>query len=84
MGLVRRGSFQPQPGWGRFVLQVLAASTLLAVLLVWSSQHFDWIAMRAQSLQRVGLLAAVMVAAVVLYFGALWAAGLKLRQMLRR
>ena len=84
VGLVRRGSFQPQPGWGRFVLQVLAASTLLAVLLVWSSQHFDWIAMRSQSLQRVGLLAAVMVAAVVLYFGALWAAGLKLRQMLRR
>ena len=30
------------------------------------------------------LLAALMVAAAVLYFGALWAAGLKLRQMLRR
>ncbi|WP_440110498.1 murein biosynthesis integral membrane protein MurJ [Acidovorax sp. BL-A-41-H1] len=84
VGLLRRGSFKPQPGWGKFVLQVVAASALLAVLLVWSSQHFDWIAMRAQSLQRVGLLAALMAASAVLYFGALWAAGLKLRQMLRR
>ena len=84
VGLLRRGSFKPQPGWGKFVLQVVAASALLAVLLVWSSQHFDWIAMRAQSLQRVGLLAALMAASAVLYFGALWAAGLKLRKMLRR
>ena len=30
------------------------------------------------------LLAAMMAAAAVLYFGALWAAGLKLRQLLRR
>ena len=84
VGLLRRGSFKPQPGWGKFVLQVVAASALLAVLLVWSSQHFNWIAMRAQSLQRVGLLAALMAASAVIYFGALWAAGLKLRQMLRR
>lgn len=84
VGLLRRGSFKPQPGWGKFVLQVVAASALLAVLLVWSSQHFDWIAMRAQSLQRVGLLAALMIASAVLYFGALWVAGLKLRKMLRR
>ena len=33
---------------------------------------------------RQGLLALVLCASVVLYFGALWAAGLKLRQMLRR
>ena len=35
-------------------------------------------------LQRIRLLAAMMAAAAVLYFGALWAAGLKLRQLLRR
>jgi putative peptidoglycan lipid II flippase len=32
IGLVRRG-YQPQPGWSRFALQVVAASALLAVLL---------------------------------------------------
>ncbi|MBU0829052.1 MAG: murein biosynthesis integral membrane protein MurJ [Gammaproteobacteria bacterium] len=84
VGLLRRGSYQPLPGWGKFALQVVAASALLAVLLVWGTQHFDWVGMRSQSLQRVGLLAALMFAAAVLYFGALWAAGLKLRKMLRR
>ncbi|MFY3384393.1 murein biosynthesis integral membrane protein MurJ [Paracidovorax sp. MALMAid1276] len=84
VGLLRRGSYQPRPGWGRFALQVVAASALLAVLLLWGSQHFDWVGMRGRSLQRVGLLAGLMVAAAVVYFGALWAAGLKLRQVLRR
>jgi len=84
VGLVRRGSYQPRPGWGRFALQVVAASALLAVLLVWGTQHFDWVGMKSQSLQRIGLLAALMSAAGMLYFGALWAAGLKLRQVFRR
>jgi len=84
VGLLRRGSYQPLPGWGKFALQVVAASALLAVLLVWGAQHFDWVGMKAQTWQRVGLLAALMAAAAVLYFGALWASGLKLRKMLRR
>jgi putative peptidoglycan lipid II flippase len=84
IGLLRRGSYRPLPGWGKFALQVIAASALLAVLLVWGAQHFDWVEMRGQTLQRIGLLAALMAAAAVLYFGALWAAGLKLRQLLRR
>lgn len=84
VGLLRRGSYRPLPGWGRFVLQVVAASALLTVLLVWGAQYFDWVEMRGKTLQRIGLLAALMMAAAVLYFGALWAAGLKLRQMLRR
>ena len=83
-GLLRRGSYKPQPGWGKFALQVIAASALLAVLLLWGSQHFDWVEMKGQTLRRAGLLGALMVAAGVLYFGALWAAGLRLRQMLRR
>ena len=84
IGLLRRGSYQPLPGWGRFILQVVAASALLATLLVWSSYHFDWVALRAAKWQRIGLLAALMAASAALYFGALWAAGLKLRKMLRR
>ena len=84
VGLLRRGSYRPLPGWRRFALQVVAASALLAVLLAWGAQHFDWVELKAQRLQRIGLLAAMMAAAAVLYFGALWAAGLKLRQLLRR
>jgi len=84
IGLLRRGSYRPQPGWGRYALQVVAASTLMALLLVAAAQSFDWIGLRAHAGQRVALLAAVLAAAALLYFGALWAAGLKLRQLLRR
>ena len=84
VGLLRRGSYKPRPGWGKFVLQVIAASALLAVLLLWGTQHFNWVAMKGQTLARAGLLAALMAAAAVLYFGALWVSGLKLRQLLRR
>src|SRR5690606_20203457 len=84
IGLLRRGSYQPQPGWWRYALQVLAASALLAVFLMWAAQHFDWVQMRAQSARRVGLLALMLAASAALYFTALWAAGLKLRATLRR
>ncbi|PVY65947.1 putative peptidoglycan lipid II flippase [Paracidovorax citrulli] len=84
VGLLRRGSFQPQPGWGRLLLQVVAASALLAIFLIWASRYIDWIAMRAHEAQRVGWLAVFLAGAAVLYFGALWAAGMKLRQLLRR
>ncbi|MFN3376240.1 MAG: murein biosynthesis integral membrane protein MurJ [Burkholderiaceae bacterium] len=84
LGLLRRGRYKPQPGWALFALQVVAAGALLAVLLAWGAFHFDWVALRAQPGLRVSLLAGFIVASVVLYFGALWAAGLQWRQLLRR
>lgn len=84
VGLLRRGSFRPNPGWRLYMLQVLAASVLMAVFLLWASDHFDWLQMRAHSLQRAGLLALVVVGAAGLYFGVLWVAGLKFRALLRR
>ena len=83
-GLLRRGVYQPQPGWLKFIVQVLAASALLAVLLLWGSQHFDWVGLRSHSLLRAGLLAAMMAGAAVLYFGVLRLSGLNIRQLLRR
>jgi putative peptidoglycan lipid II flippase len=83
-GLIRRGTFKPEPGWGRFLLQVLAGSALLVIYLLWATQAFDWIALRSESLKRAGLLAATLVGAAVLYLGAVWAAGLNPRQFLRR
>lgn len=83
-GLLRRGSYRPEPGWARLGLQVIAASTLLAALLMWMAGHFDWLALRANGLQRIGLLAMAMAASGIVYFGALWAAGLKLHQLMQR
>lgn len=83
-GLIRRGSFRPSPGWGVFIAQVLVAAAVLAGLLAWGAQHFDWVALRAQRLQRIGLLAAFIAGAAVLYFAVLAAVGVKLRSLVRR
>jgi putative peptidoglycan lipid II flippase len=84
LGLMRRGSYQPAPGWGLFALQVVAASALLAVFLLWAEAGVSWVGLKSQYLQRIGLLALVLFASAAIYFGALWAFRLKLRQLMRR
>ena len=84
VGLLRRGSYRPAPGWGVFLLQVVAASALLAVFLMWSAGAVHWTQLRAQSLKRIGLMVLVLSVSAAIYFAALWAAGLKVRQLLRR
>ncbi|MES2283437.1 MAG: murein biosynthesis integral membrane protein MurJ [Pseudomonadota bacterium] len=84
IGLIRRGSYTPAPGWVKFVLQVVAASALLAVFLVWSAGYVNWTGLKTAALQRIGLLAAVLACSAVLYFSALWVTGLKVRKLLRR
>ncbi|ABD69847.1 integral membrane protein MviN [Rhodoferax ferrireducens T118] len=84
VGLMRRGSYKPEPGWGAFVLQVIAACALLAVFLMWANSAFAWTQLRSESFKRIWLLALVLIGAGAIYFAAIWAAGLKLRQFLRR
>ena len=85
VGLLRRKSYRPLAGWGRLVLQVLAASALLVIYLMWAEQAFDWVGMgTSQMLHRMGLMALVLLGAVILYLGAAWAGGLNLRELLRR
>jgi putative peptidoglycan lipid II flippase len=83
-GLIKRGSYRPAPGWGVFALQVFAATALLAIFLIWAAGSFSWVAMRSHSLQRVGLMAAMLAGSAAIYFVAIWAAGLKLRQFVTR
>ncbi|MEP6825044.1 MAG: murein biosynthesis integral membrane protein MurJ [Ramlibacter sp.] len=84
VGLVRKGSYQPLAGWGRFALQVVAASALLTVFLMWAATSFPWAGMRAEPAMRVGLMALMLLVSAAIYFAALWAAGLKLRQFVAR
>jgi len=83
-GLLKRGSYKPAPGWGRFVLQVLAASALLSVFLMWAATTVNWTQLQAQVWTRIGLLLLILVGAGLIYFGAVWAAGLRLMQFIRR
>ena len=84
IGLRRRGAYQPGPGWGRFGGQVLVSSALMGGFLWWAASAWVWTDLQSQALGRVGLLAACVVAAVVIYFGALLMLGLKLRQFVRK
>ena len=84
VGLIRRGSYTPSPGWVLFGLQVFSASALLAVFLLWAADAVDWIGLKTLYFQRIGLLALVLVASSAIYFIVLRLAGLKLRELLRR
>lgn len=84
VGLIRRGSYRPAPGWGVFALQVFAGSALLAVFLTWGAANFPWIEMRSHSLRRVGLMALMLAGSAAIYFSAIRLAGLKLRQFVTR
>ncbi len=83
VGLIRKGAYQPSPGWGRLGLQVLAASALLAVFLLWASAQVDWVH-AVQVGRRVLSLAMILAGAVVIYFGVLMLAGVQLRQFVRK
>ncbi len=83
-GLLLRKSYRPEPGWGLFLLQVLAGAALLVIYLLWAEQTVDWIALRTDALKRIALMAAFLGGGGVIYLGAVWAAGLNLRQFLRR
>ncbi|MCW2312492.1 putative peptidoglycan lipid II flippase [Rhodoferax antarcticus] len=84
VGLIKRGSYKPEPGWGVFLMQVLAGCVLLAVFLMWANGHWNWTALRAESFKRIWLLALILSASAAIYFGAVAVAGLQLRQLLRR
>jgi putative peptidoglycan lipid II flippase len=83
MGLLRRGSYRPQPGWWRFAAQVLLATGLLTALLWMAAQHLPWVAMRAEAWTRIGWMALILLGSALLYFGVLWATGLRLKSFLK-
>jgi putative peptidoglycan lipid II flippase len=82
-GLIRRGRYTPSAGWSMFFFQVIAATALLAIFLIWTARTLTWIGPAVHDLQRIGMLAMVLAASAAIYFLALWGAGLKLRQFLR-
>ena len=84
VGLIRRGSYQPVAGWGRFLAQVLLASGLLALFLAWAARVVDWTGLRSDSLLRIAYMAGVLVASGIIYFVAIRACGLQVRKLLGR
>lgn len=83
IGLRKRGIYVAQHGWGVFLAKLVGALFLLAGVALWTSGHFNWIALQAQPWLRVGALALVMAACGVTYFGALFVMGFRFRDFKR-
>ncbi|HPA88534.1 MAG TPA: murein biosynthesis integral membrane protein MurJ [Quisquiliibacterium sp.] len=83
-GLWRRGIYRPLPGWGRYVLQVIAATAAMAAMLAVTVGRFDWIALQAQPLLRIALTLGVIAAAGGVFVAVLVMSGIRPRQLLRR
>ena len=84
LGLRQKGAYIASAGWGRFVLQVLAACAVLGAWLLWAARYWDWTALHATPWLRVALMTGVLAVSAVLYFASLAVLGLKLRALLRR
>jgi putative peptidoglycan lipid II flippase len=83
-GLRRSGAYVPRPGWGGFAGRVVAASALLGAFLAWGARVVDWTGLVGHTAIRVGWLAAFLGGAVLIYFGALAALGIRLREFMHR
>jgi putative peptidoglycan lipid II flippase len=83
-GLLRRGTFRPQPGWVAFAGRVLAANLALGAALAWAGHAVDWPGLQGQWGLRVVAVAAVLLGVALLYFAVLLACGLRPRDFSRR
>lgn len=85
LGLLRRGLYQPRPGWLLFFFKLIAANAFMAAALLWMASQVNWIGMGgAQWPLRIAFLAVVIIVAVAIYFGVLFTLGLRPKQFLRR
>lgn len=82
--LLRRKQFyQPQSGWFAFLVKVIVAVMIMAVVL-WFGMSWlpDWSA--GSMLSRIGRLCLLIIAGVVAYFGSLLLLGFKWRHFVKR
>ncbi len=84
IGLHRRRSWWPEPGWTAFALKVGFASLAMGAGLAWAATALDWVALGSREGLRAAALAGVLAAAAALYFGLLLLLGLRPRQFMRR
>jgi putative peptidoglycan lipid II flippase len=81
--LRQHGVFKPQPGWGRFALQTAAALAVMGVVLWLAMGPVDaWLT--GSAWQRALRLTLVVLIGAASYFAALWLAGVRPRDFVKR
>ena len=81
-GLIRKGSYSPQPGWGKAIAQIVLATAVLGAGLWGVQQYIDWGSLHA--IWRVTYLLATIAVLGLAYFATLALLGFPVRQMMRR
>jgi len=82
IGLRKLGVYQPDKGWGPFIIKLLVANSSLLLLLFWlTPDSQSWISWDVWL--RTGNLLALIVAAIVIYFSTLAFVGIKLKSLLK-
>jgi putative peptidoglycan lipid II flippase len=77
IGLHRRGAIAAGFGWTKYLFQLGLALIPLSLLLYYGANLHQWIDMQSEPWTRVGLLAAWILGAAVVYFMALWIVGIR-------
>ena len=80
-GLRKAGVYTPLPGWLKCLMQVLFAVSCMAISLLWfTGSTEDWVTWSWQT--RVSRLSLLIGMGITVYFGALFAVGVRPRQLL--
>lgn len=82
-GLRRRGIYMPEHGWVSFFTRLAGALLLFAGVASWAGGQFEWVALQAHPLQRIGAFLLVSTACTATYFGALFAMGFRVADFKR-
>jgi putative peptidoglycan lipid II flippase len=82
-GLRHKNIYVPHKGWLLFLAKLTGALFLMGGVALWTSAHFNWIALHNHPFQRIGALIIVMAACMATYFGALAIMGFRLKDFKR-
>ena len=82
-GLRRRGVYQPQAGWTRFLVRLLVALAVMGIVL-WFAAGADQLWVEQGGFARILRLAGVVAAGAIAYFATLFALGFRLKDFRRR
>jgi putative peptidoglycan lipid II flippase len=75
--------YQPQPGWGIFILKILTALTMMGVVL-WFATGSDASWLTDSTITRAGRLSWIIMAGASSYFVALWLLGFRIKDFTKQ
>ncbi len=81
--LRKRGLYQPEPGWGKFLAKLFAALLGLGLTL-WFGMGSEQSWLTSHGWARIGRLTGLVVIGVTVYFAVLWLLGFRVRDFSKR